>query len=154
MRHQIAGKKLSRAVKPRQALFRSLVTSLVNHGKLETSLAKAKAIRPLVDKLITKAKKASLITHHQVQAFLQNQEFTQKLIRDLAPAFTRKSGFVKITRLPVKRSDAAPMARIEWSDKITPPAKKVEAKPVKTTIKVTKKTIKSKTKKLTKIKGA
>ena len=130
MRHRIAGKKLNRAVKPRRALFRSLVASLVNHGSIQTSLAKAKAVRPLVDKLVTKAQKNSLTAHRQVQAFIQNQELTQKLIRDLAPNFKRNSGFVKITRLPVKRSDAAPMVRIEWSEKIEI-KKKVEKKPVK-----------------------
>lgn len=117
MRHRIAGKKLSRAVKPRQALFRSLIASLVSHGSIETSLAKAKAIRPLVDKLVTRAKKPSLTAHRQVQTFLQNRELTQKLVCDLTSTFTRKSGFVKITRLPIQRSDAAPMARIEWSEK-------------------------------------
>lgn len=117
MRHRIAGKKLNRAVKPRRALFRSLVASLVNHGSIETSLAKAKAIRPLVDKLVTRAKKPGLTAHRQVQAFIQNQELVQKLVRDLAPNFKRNSGFTKITRLPIKRSDSSLMVRIEWSEK-------------------------------------
>lgn len=148
MRHQIAGKKLNRAVKPRRALFRSLIASLVRYGSIQTSLAKAKAIRPLVDKLITKAKKASLTSRRQVQAFIQNQELTQKLIRDLAPNFKQNSGFVKITSLSIKRSDAAPLARIEWSEKVEKkPVKKVEPKLIKTAAKVTKKIAKTKTKK-------
>lgn len=148
MRHQIAGKKLNRAVKPRRALFRSLVASLVRHGSIQTSLAKAKAMRPLVDKLITKAKKASLTSRRQVQAFIQNQELTQKLVRDLAPNFKQNSGFVKITSLSIKRSDAVPLARIEWSEKIEKkPVKKVEPKLTKTTAKVTKKIAKTKIKK-------
>lgn len=133
MRHRIAGKKLNRAVKPRQALFRLLIASLIKHGRLEITLTKAKAIRPLIDKLVTKAKKSSLTARRQVQAFLQNQELTQKLILSLAPNFKRNSGYVKITRLPVKRSDAVPMARIEWSEKINPPTgrEKVDNKETK-----------------------
>lgn len=113
MRHRKAGKKLKRDTARRKALFRNLIVSLFLKEEIKTTLSKAKAIRGLGDKLITKAKKGTL--HHQrlVHAFLQNKKATKKLIQEIAPRFKKRvSGFTRIVRFGQRRGDAAEMVKI------------------------------------------
>jgi large subunit ribosomal protein L17 len=140
MRKKIFGKKLSRGRKAREALFVSLTKALINHGKIMTTKAKAKAIQKDVDKLITLSKKDTLAAKRQVSSYLRNdRELTRLLFEKIGKAFgTRKSGFTRIILLPKRKGDSAEMARIEWVEKIVlvdekPATKKEEAKGKKIT---------------------
>lgn len=124
MRHRISGKKLGRDAKGRKALFRSLAASFVHHGFIETSLPKAKAVQSIVEKLITKARKGSPASYGLVHSFLQDQRATRKLISDTAPLPTASSGFTRITRVGIRKGDASPIARLEWTNQVSPAGKK------------------------------
>ncbi len=121
MRHRKSGKKLNRNLKHRKALFKNLVTSLILLEEIKTTLPKAKAVVPLVDKLITKAKVQTLHSHRQIAAFLQNKKATKKIVDDLAPRFKqRPGGFTRIIRLDQRRGDNAQMVKIELVEKKAP----------------------------------
>lgn len=114
MRHRKFGKKLKRSTSQRKALFRQLIASFFLKEEIKTTLSKAKAIKGLVDKLVTKAKKGTL--HHQrlIHAFLQNKKATKKLVEEIVPRFkTRTSGFTRIVRLGKRKGDAVEIAKIE-----------------------------------------
>ena len=114
MRHRRSGKKLNRNTSQRKALFRSFISSLFLKGEVKTTLAKAKATKGLVDKLITKAKKGSLHNQRLIHAFLQNKKATKKLVKEIAPRFGKRiSGFTRIIRLGKRRGDGASMAKME-----------------------------------------
>lgn len=117
MKHRIFGKKLGRDQKGRKALFRSLATSLIHHGSIETTLAKAKAIQPIVEKLVTKAKKDSQSNYRLIHSFLRDSAVTRKLIRSVAPLFPVSSGYTRIQKISVRRGDAVPVVRLEWVKK-------------------------------------
>jgi len=124
LRHRKSGKKLGRNTAQRKSLLRNLITSLFLHEEIKTTVSKAKAIKKLVDKLITKAKKKTL--HHQrlIHAFLQNKKATKKLVEEIAPRFKKRtSGFTKIIRLGKRRGDNAPLAKI----KIIAPSQKQQS---------------------------
>jgi len=130
MRHRKKGKKLGRNIKQRQALFKGLIQSLIVNEQIKTTEAKAKAIRGITDKLITKAKKGSLSARRQVLAFLPNKAAVNKLFDVIAPRVkTRTSGFTRFIRIGARKGDNTQMARIEFVDKPAPKAKaKKEAK--------------------------
>ena len=113
MKHRISGKKLGRDTKRREALFRSLATSFIHHGFIKTSLAKAQAIQPIVEKLVTKARKGTRASYSLVHSFLQNQTATQKLIA-AAPSLASHSGFTRMKRIGVQKGDASSIVRLEW----------------------------------------
>lgn len=120
MRKMVFGRHLSRSRKGRIALFRSLIRALTISGKIVTTRAKAKAIIPQIDKIITLAKKNSLSARRRVLASLGNDRDTTDLIfLKVVPAFSnRTSGFTRIVLLPARSGDSAQMARLEWSDVI------------------------------------
>ena len=121
MRHKVAGYKLKRDVGARNALFKGLVTSVLEHERVITTVPKAKAVQPLVEKMITLAKKDTLHTRRQVAAVLRTPESVQKLFDKLGPRFSqRNGGYTRITRLgspdgtrPARRGDGAVTALIE-----------------------------------------
>lgn len=114
MRHRVKGRKLGRNAAQRKALFRSLISSLFLKEEIKTTLSKAKAIKGLVDKLITKAKKGTLHNQRLIHAFLQNKKATKKLIGEIAPRFKKRvSGFTRIIRLGERRGDAAVMVKMK-----------------------------------------
>ena len=118
MRHRVKGKKLSRSTNQRQALFKSQVSSLILKSQIKTTEAKAKAIKGLIDKLITKAKKGSLSARRQVLSFLPNKKVVNQLFDVIAPATKdRSSGFTRVIRLGRRRGDNTQMAKIELIDK-------------------------------------
>ncbi|MGB9706452.1 MAG: 50S ribosomal protein L17 [Microgenomates group bacterium] len=126
MRHRVSGKKLSLDRSKRKALFKSLINSLVIHGQIKTTEAKAKAVRRLVDKLITKGKQQTLHARRLIAAFLQNKNAVNKIVDELAPLFkNRPGGFTRIVRLKERQGDNAPMVRLELVEK---PEKKNENK--------------------------
>jgi large subunit ribosomal protein L17 len=134
MRHQIAGKKLNIDRNQRKALFKSLINSLVIHGQIKTTLAKAQAIRRLAEKLITKGKDQTLHSRRLIAAFLQNNTAVNKIVDELGPLFKKRpGGYTRIVRLGNRIGDDAMMVKLELVEK---PEKK--AAPAKKEIKVKK----------------
>lgn len=115
MKHRISGKKLGRDTKQRKALFRSLAASFVHHGHIITSLRKAKVIQPIIEKLVTKAKKHPKTGYALIQSALLDVVAAGKLIRIVAPSFTRSSGFTRIERIGFQKGDASPTVKLEWT---------------------------------------
>ncbi len=114
MRHKVAGYKLKRSLGARRSLFRGLVTSVIEHERVVTTVAKAKAVRPLVEKMITLAKRDSLHTRRQAAAFLQTPEAVQKLFDKLGTRFgQREGGYVRLVRLGNRKGDGAEQAMLE-----------------------------------------
>ena len=118
MRKMVFGRHLSRSRKGRIALFRSLIRALTISGKIVTTRAKAKAIIPQIDKIVTAAKKNSLSARRRVLASLGNDRSTTDLIfLKVVPALpNRTSGFTRMVLLPARRGDKAQMVRLEWSE--------------------------------------
>jgi len=118
VRHRLAGRKLGRNTHERWSLFRNLIRSLVMHERIRTSLAKAKAVKPLVDKLMTMAKANTLASRRRALSVLTHKPAVEKLFKELAPRTkTRTSGFTRIRRLGQRLGDNSLMAQIEWVDK-------------------------------------
>src|SRR5580704_10005202 len=100
MRHNRSGFKLKRNVAARKALFKGLVTSIIEHERIVTTVPKAKAVRPLVDKMITLAKRDTLHTRRQAAAFLETPEALKKLFDKLGTRFgQRNGGYTRVVRL-------------------------------------------------------
>jgi large subunit ribosomal protein L17 len=117
MRHRRNTTKLKRTASHRRALLANLACSLIDHGKIRTTLGKAKALRPVAEKLITLAKRDDLHSRRLAIAFLHQKETVKKLFAEVAPASKdRQGGYCRITKLGPRSSDAAPMAIIEWVD--------------------------------------
>ena len=118
MRHQIKGKKLNRNTSQRKALFRNLLQALFLHEEIETTLTKAKVIKRIADKLISKSKNKSLSVRRQILAFLPDKKIARKLMDDIGPRFKeRKSGFTKLLRTNRRKGDNVIMAKIELIEK-------------------------------------
>ena len=116
MRQKVFGKKLNRDTKERKALFKSLITSFIKYGKIKTTSPKAKAIRGLVEKLVTKAKDGSSSALHQISSFLNKKDIVNKLVSDVAPRFKDKlGGYIRIIKLGKRQSDNAQEVIMEWS---------------------------------------
>lgn len=131
MRHRVKGKKLNRDVKHRRALYKNLVSSLLIHGQIETTQAKAKAIQGTVDKLFTKAKKGDLHNRRLVERFLTKTTLVNQLVDEIAPKTGKRvSGFTRIIKLGRRASDDTLMVRMELVDGISPALDKGK-KPVK-----------------------
>lgn len=131
-RHQYTGRKLTREAGPRKALLRNLVSQVILYEKIKTTVEKAKEIRPILEKLITKAKKGTLADRRTVAKFLSNKDKAiAKLFDELGPLYKeRKGGYTRIIKLPNRVGDNAKMAQIELLDteKLT---KKAMEKPKK-----------------------
>lgn len=119
-RHGYQGRKLGRERDQRRALLKGLATSLVEHGRIETTLPKAKELRRYIEKIITKAKKGDLHNRRQVIAALNTRDMAYKLVDEIAPQIKRNSGFVRIKRTRLRVGDGAQMATIEFVDEIKP----------------------------------
>lgn len=123
MRHKVAGYRLNRTSAQRTSLRRSLVTELIDHGRIQTTEAKCKAIRDQAEKLVTIAKggmveDVSKQVHARRQVSAQvngGVDTVRKLFTDIAPRYTeRKGGYTRISKLGPRKGDNAPMAIIEW----------------------------------------
>jgi large subunit ribosomal protein L17 len=129
-RHGYQGTKFHRERDQREALIKSLAESLIIHESIETTLPKAKAVVPYVEKLITKAKKGDLHNRRQVLASLQTVSTAHKLVDEIAPKLgSRGSGHLRIKRTTLRRGDNAEMAQISFVDdlKEAPVAKKADS---------------------------
>lgn len=135
MKKKVFGRKLSRSRPAREALFATLTRSLILTGKIITTRAKAKAIIPDVEKMVTLAKKADVNARRKALSFLDNaNDAVKALFGNVGPAFaSRQSGFTRIISLPRRKGDNAQMVRLEWTDKVEnkPEEKVVKAKIVK-----------------------
>ena len=114
MRHAKAGRQLRRTSEQKLALMRNLATSLIEAGAIETTEAKAKELRPFVEKLITKAKRGTLHARRLAGRHVQKRETADKLFREVGPRFaTRPGGYTRILKTGHRRGDGAEMAIIE-----------------------------------------
>jgi large subunit ribosomal protein L17 len=115
MRHRVGGFKLNRDSSARRALLRGLTTSLIMEDRIVTTVTKAKALRPQVEKMITLAKRDTLHSRRQAAAYLQSPEALKKLFDKLGPRFTeRPGGYTRILRLGRRQGDGAEKALIEF----------------------------------------
>jgi large subunit ribosomal protein L17 len=114
MRHQKAGKKLKRDISGRRALLRGLVTNVIEEERITTTVPKAKAAKPLVEKMITLAKRDTLHARRQAASYLLKPEAVQKLFEKLGPRFTqRNGGYTRIVKLGWRKGDGAETAKLE-----------------------------------------
>lgn len=136
MKHAVKGKQLNRDISSRRALFKNLILALIEHGHITTTQAKASAIKGSFDKLLTKAKRNTLAARRLIDKQLNQRHAVNQLVDVIAPTTKRTSGFTKITKLGMRRGDAAEMVKIEildWQPKVEPKAKK--AKKIKKEVK-------------------
>lgn len=114
MRHRVRGKKLSRDTAQRKALLRSLVTSFLEKERIRTTLTKAKATRPIAEKMITLAKKNSLHSRRLALKFIYKREVVKKLFDEIGPRFSeRPGGYTRIVKIGPRAGDGAEMALLE-----------------------------------------
>ena len=116
MRHRVQKKKLNTDTSHRKALLRNLANSFIENGKMETTLTKAKYVKPYIEKAVTKARKGTdFTTIKNVSKLLTTEVATKKLFTEIAPKYaSRAGGYTKIIKLPNRVGDNTPMARIEW----------------------------------------
>jgi len=114
MRHKIAGRRLDRSSGHRRAMYRNLVTDLLNYEKVTTTEAKAKEIRGLAEKMISLGKKGGLHSRRQAAAFIIDKKVTEKVFDDLALRYAeRPGGYTRITKLGPRLGDGAAMVKME-----------------------------------------
>lgn len=117
MRHRNTVKKLDRTTGPRKALMRGLITNLISKESITTTVAKAKAVRPMVEKIITKGKKNTEANKRAIAQVVYTKAAQNKVTDVLAPRFkSRNGGYVRITKLGFRKGDGAAMAKIEFLD--------------------------------------
>lgn len=128
MRKNVYGRKFKRDKDERKALFKSLLSELVMHGRIKTTEQKAKAIKPDADRLVTKAKKNSSITKRLLERDLF-PEAVAKVISDIGPSFQKRNGgYTRIVRLGKRFSDNASTVILEWVEREAVVAPKIEKK--------------------------
>jgi large subunit ribosomal protein L17 len=117
MRHHRAGKKLGRDSAHRRALYANLAGSLIEHGRIKTTEAKAKAVKPFAEQMITLGKRGDLAARRQAIAELRSQDVVHQLFADVAPRFAdRPGGYTRIVKLGPRNGDAAEMVYLELVD--------------------------------------
>jgi large subunit ribosomal protein L17 len=139
MRHGFRGRKLGRTSSHREALFRNQLQSLVDHERIVTTLPKAKELRPLAEKMVTRGKHGTVHARRWVVRWILRRELVKKLFDEIAPRFTeRPGGYLRITKLGPRPGDGAEMAVLEFVERgdaaaAPPPAddKGKKAKPAK-----------------------
>jgi large subunit ribosomal protein L17 len=121
VRHQRAGKKLGRDSAHRKALYANLACSLIEHGRIRTTEAKAKAVKPFAEQMITLGKRGDLAARRKAAAELRSQDVVKKLFDDVAPRFAeRPGGYARIVKLGQRHGDAADMVYLEFVDYVPP----------------------------------
>src|SRR5581483_10648165 len=149
MRKKVFGRKFKRDKNERQALFKNLMAQLVLNERIKTTQEKAKAIKPQVEKLVTKVKQNEKQSVNQVQKYLSGQAL-HKMVNEIGPRFKdRNGGYTKITRIGKRVKDNAEMAIIEWSEVVLKSESKAAVKKptIKKGVKEVKKTAKKTSKK-------
>ena len=121
MRHRRAGKKLGRDSAHRKALYANLAGALIEHGRIKTTVAKAKAVKPVAEQMITLGRRGDLAARRQALAFLRSNEVVHALFAEVAPRFAdRAGGYTRIVKLGPRYGDAAEMAYLEFVDYVPP----------------------------------
>lgn len=141
MRHRMRGRKFGRERDQRRLMIKNLLVSLVDHGRINTTEAKAKELRGWAERLVTYAKKNTVHHRRLVYRYLQNRTLVKKMFDEIAPLYTeREGGYTRVLKNGYRKGDCAPMAIIEFTDYIThqpkeekKTAKKKTAKPKETT---------------------
>lgn len=117
MRHRRATRLFDRTANQRKALFRGLLVSLIEHERIETTVAKAKEIKKMAEKMVTLGKRGSLHSRRLAFSYVPNKSFVKKLFDEIAPRFTdRNGGYTRIIKTRFRIKDSAPLAVIEFID--------------------------------------
>lgn len=117
MRHRVHGRKLGRTSSHRKALFRNQLTALFTHDRIITTLAKAKELRPIAERMVTIARTGTIAARRRVATMVQDKEIARRLFDEIAPRFAdRPGGYTRIMRLGRRRGDNAELAIIEFVD--------------------------------------
>src|SRR5581483_5171 len=117
MRHNVKGRKLGRTSEHRLALFKNQLASLVESGRIITTLPKAKELRPIAEKVVTKGKRGSVEARRQVARWMPQRDLIKKLFDEVAPRFQeRNGGYTRILKLGPRPGDGAEMALLQWVD--------------------------------------
>jgi large subunit ribosomal protein L17 len=117
VRHHRSGKKLGRDASHRKALYANLAGALIQHGRIKTTVTKAKAVRPIAEQMITLGRRGDLHARRQAMAYLRSQEVVHRLFAEVAPRFAgRPGGYSRIVRIGPRPGDAAEMAFLELVD--------------------------------------
>lgn len=115
MRHQVQGRKLSRTRAHRQAMFANMVSSLIMHDRIETTLPKAKELRRIADKMVTLGKRGTVAARRRALQLIRNRKAVSRAFDELAERFqARSGGYTRIMKLGYRHGDSAPMAVIEY----------------------------------------
>ena len=131
MRHNKAGRRLGRKTSHREAMFRNMVTSLLNHEKITTTDAKAKEIRVVAERMITLGKRGDLHAMRLAASVIREKSVVTKLFATIAPRYKERSGgYTRIIKLGIRQGDAAPISLIELVEEEMKPSK-VKQAPVK-----------------------
>jgi large subunit ribosomal protein L17 len=118
MYHRISGRKLGMKTDIREAMLKNMVTSLIVHERITTTVTRAKELRKIADRMITLGKKGNLAAVRQAAITVQTKEALGKLFKDLGPRFAeRTGGYTRIIRSSNRKGDNAPMVIMEWVDK-------------------------------------
>jgi len=118
MRHKMAHRKLNRTASHRKAMFANMASSLIEHEQIVTTLPKAKELRPIVEKLVTLAKKGDLNSRRLAISRTRNRDMSKKLFDVLGPRYKERSGgYIRIMKAGFRFGDNAPMAVIEFVDR-------------------------------------
>jgi large subunit ribosomal protein L17 len=117
VRHQRSGRKLGRDASHRKALYSNLTGALIEHGRIKTTVAKAKEVRPIAEQMITLGRRGGVHARRQALKFLRSQDVVHKLFDDVGPRFKdRDGGYSRIVRIGPRLGDAAEMAYLELVD--------------------------------------
>ncbi len=117
MRHRVRGRKLGRTTAHRKAMFRNQLTALFTHDRIITTLAKAKELRPMAERMVTLAGTGTLPARRKVLTMVSDKEVVRRLFDEIAPRFTdRPGGYTRVMRLGRRRGDGAELAIIEFVD--------------------------------------
>ncbi len=117
MRHAVRNRKLGRTTAHRHALFRNQLQSLVQHERIQTTLEKAKELRPIAEKMVTQGKKGTVPARRRVRRWIPDRTLVKKVFDDLAPRMNdRQGGYTRILKLGPRKGDGAEMALIEFVD--------------------------------------
>jgi large subunit ribosomal protein L17 len=117
VRHHRSGKKLGRDASHRKALYANLAGALIQHGRIKTTVTKAKAVRPIAEQMITLGRRGDLHARRQAMAYLRSQEVVHRLFAEVGPRFAgRPGGYSRIVRIGPRPGDAAEMAFLELVD--------------------------------------
>jgi large subunit ribosomal protein L17 len=117
VRHRKSGRKLGRDSAQRKALYSNLASALIEHGRIKTTEAKAKEVRPIVEEMITLGKRGDLAAHRHAVAFLRSKAIAHTLFAEVAPRFAeRPGGYTRIVKIGPRQGDAARMVYLELVD--------------------------------------